>query len=50
LARFTDRTRPFKEIYEIPQPIKAKFVSLDIYESIKRKTKTTHDLIKSFDL
>ena len=49
LARFTNKTRPFKEIFEIKQPIKTKFATLDIYESVKRKNKTTHDLIKSFD-
>ena len=50
LARFTDKIRPFKQIYEIKQPIKTKFITLDVYESIQIKNKTTHDLIKSFDL
>ena len=40
LARFTDKIRPFKQIYEIKQPIKTKFITLDVYESKKIKSKS----------
>ena len=48
LARFRDKTRPFIQIYDIKQPIKANFIALDVYESSKRKNKTSHELINSF--
>ncbi len=48
LARFKDKNRPIRELKSLEEPLKATFISLDVYESASSKGKVSHRLIKEF--
>mgnify|MGYP001169375564 FL=1 len=48
LARFKDKSKPFSQILEIEEPIKASVNSLDVYESEFESGKTKHSLIQTY--
>ena len=48
LARFKDKNRPLRELKSFEEPSKAVFNSLDVYESISKKGKAKHQLIRKF--